>query len=348
MIATAFDSFETAQQKYPDLLHHVNAIREAGAQVLFDVDATKLDKVKALTAYKGQWDRVVFNFPHVGQGITDQDRNVRANQTLVLNFFRSVAPLLRVGESTVPASGASATSKSSKKGGKKGSSSSNGNKKGKKRASDSDDDGNDDDDDDDDDGDLTMADMDTDANSAIASIPPPPTTSGTVLITLRTVSPYSLWSLPHLGSRGPLLAPSILPKPLPKQPQPTFGVVRSFEFDPAEWQGYEHRRTIGYVPGVSSLPNDDLNLSAKERGEKKRLDKEAQDRRDKEDKLGGELTRRGGKALMRTYEFQLVNGGRPEAVSASVSATGANGVGLKARGGKAGRIAYGEGDFDYE
>ncbi|KAG5460512.1 MAG: hypothetical protein BJ554DRAFT_7432, partial [Olpidium bornovanus] len=36
----------------------------------------------------------VFNFPHTGSGIKDQDRNVRANQELLLSFFASAAGLL--------------------------------------------------------------------------------------------------------------------------------------------------------------------------------------------------------------------------------------------------------------
>lgn len=47
-------------------MEHVNAIRAAGATVLFDVDATQLNKCKEVRDAKGRWDRVVFNFPHVG------------------------------------------------------------------------------------------------------------------------------------------------------------------------------------------------------------------------------------------------------------------------------------------
>lgn len=66
LIATAFDSQATAEEKYPDLMIHVKAIRDAGAKVIFGVDATNLHKNKDITEHKGLWDRVVFNFPHVG------------------------------------------------------------------------------------------------------------------------------------------------------------------------------------------------------------------------------------------------------------------------------------------
>lgn len=300
---------------------HVKAIRDAGAKVIFGVDATNLHKNKDITEHKGLWDRVVFNFPHVGalvirspstvkvtdnglclshtgQGITDQDRNVRANQTLILNFFRSVGPLLRVGTSSAT-NPHIAKSNAAKKG--KAPIKGKAPVKSKRPRADSDDD----------DDEPIPAEEDADSDDEelpvnLALAPPPPTTSGTVLVTLRTVSPYSLWCLTHLGTRGSLLAPSILPRPLPKTAQPNYLVVRSFEFDPAEWEGYEHRRTVGFKEGVSSEKNDDLVLSARERGEKRREEKEAKERSEREERAGGELVRKGGKALMRTYEFELV------------------------------------------
>jgi 25S rRNA (uracil2634-N3)-methyltransferase len=67
-------------------------LREKGARVLFGVDATRLEKTSAL---KGKvFDRIVWNFPHVGKGITDQDRNILSNQILILGFLRSAARYL--------------------------------------------------------------------------------------------------------------------------------------------------------------------------------------------------------------------------------------------------------------
>lgn len=140
-----------------------------------------------------------------------------------------------------------------------------------------------------------------DRNLALTLAPPPPTTAGTVVITLRTGSPYSLWSLPHLGTRGALIAPSILPRPHPTTPQPTYLIVRSFEFSPADYEGYEHRRTIGFKEGVSSNANDDLTMTARERGEKKR---EAKEEIEQEERLKRGAEER--KGTMRTYEFELV------------------------------------------
>lgn len=86
LCCTAFDSESTAAEKYPDLASHVDALRAAGATVLFGVDATKLEDYKevrecaGLGKGKGKgaerelggiddgggFDKIVFNFPHIG------------------------------------------------------------------------------------------------------------------------------------------------------------------------------------------------------------------------------------------------------------------------------------------
>ena len=105
----------------------------------------------------------------------------------------------------------------------------------------------------------------------------------------------------------PLIAPSILPRPLPPTAQPNYIILRSFEFSPADYEGYEHRRTVGFKDGVSSGKNEDLNLTARERGEKRREEKELVERGEKE--LRAEMGNKTGKerkGAMRTWEFELV------------------------------------------
>jgi len=111
--ATTLDSEEDCYAKYPDSKLIVSLLKSKGVDVHFEVDATKLEKTAALRGRR--WDRVVWNFPHAGdffppnpslmlnltlprgKGITDHDRNIHHNQTVIMGFLRSVAPFLSVG-----------------------------------------------------------------------------------------------------------------------------------------------------------------------------------------------------------------------------------------------------------
>ncbi|KAK9451201.1 uncharacterized protein V1518DRAFT_412823 [Limtongia smithiae] len=61
-------------------------------KLLFKVDATALNRTKHVRTRK--FGSIVFNFPHTGSGMTDQDRNVRQNQELLVGFLKSAIPLL--------------------------------------------------------------------------------------------------------------------------------------------------------------------------------------------------------------------------------------------------------------
>jgi 25S rRNA (uracil2634-N3)-methyltransferase len=62
--ATAYDSEEDCYGKYADAREIVAGLRQKGVEVLFCVDATKLEKLSSL---KGrQFDKIVWNFPHAG------------------------------------------------------------------------------------------------------------------------------------------------------------------------------------------------------------------------------------------------------------------------------------------
>ncbi|KAF9087520.1 hypothetical protein BGX29_005260 [Mortierella sp. GBA35] len=90
--ATTLDTFTTMTEKYIDAQENVKELEDAGATVLFEVDATKLSKIKS---FKGKrFSKIVFNFPHAGAGIKDQDRNVVSNQKLLRSFFESATPYL--------------------------------------------------------------------------------------------------------------------------------------------------------------------------------------------------------------------------------------------------------------
>ncbi|KAJ1302433.1 hypothetical protein OPQ81_002751 [Rhizoctonia solani] len=99
--ATAYDSESDCFSKYPDAEAHVSALRSAGATVLFGVDARHLEKTFPPKTSK-KWDKVVWNFPHVGLSIADQDRNIVANQSTLLGFLASVKPYLAEGVTPDP------------------------------------------------------------------------------------------------------------------------------------------------------------------------------------------------------------------------------------------------------
>ncbi|KAI5359847.1 putative 25S rRNA (uridine-N(3))-methyltransferase BMT5 [Septoria linicola] len=95
--ATSYDSQDDLFAKYnPQAEEHVKYLEEEGQHVLYNVDATKLDKNKPLAkaAADGKYDVVLFNFPHVGGKSTDVNRQVRFNQELLVNFFDTVQRLL--------------------------------------------------------------------------------------------------------------------------------------------------------------------------------------------------------------------------------------------------------------
>lgn len=167
-----------------------------------------------------------------------------ANQLLILRLLVSVAPYLTHG--TVPTYAANV----------------------KKRAAR----GSDDEDDDE-------SEDDTETAAYLAALPDasaeralrPPARQGSVLITLRNASPYTLWNVPLLAKRlRTVLAPIAASAPaLPKNMRAPsvadaerngaqYTLWRSFEFFPQDWPGYSHRRTVGWVEGLSTSQNEDL------------------------------------------------------------------------------------------
>ena len=65
--ATAYDTEAECCSKYPDAAEIINALREKGVEILFGVDATKLEKHSSLRNRK--FDRIVWNFPHAGKSL---------------------------------------------------------------------------------------------------------------------------------------------------------------------------------------------------------------------------------------------------------------------------------------
>lgn len=82
MIATCLDTRSVLLEKYPQAEAHIDALLAAAedkgeVKVLYGVDATKLGGKEVK---RGGFDRIVFNFPHVGGLTKDVNRQVRYNQ----------------------------------------------------------------------------------------------------------------------------------------------------------------------------------------------------------------------------------------------------------------------------
>lgn len=91
LIATCFDSAMALAEKYPQSTRNIQELENATCKdetvkvkILYGVDATKLGKgglgSGGKEVKKGDFDRIVFNFPHVGGLTKDVNRQVRHNQ----------------------------------------------------------------------------------------------------------------------------------------------------------------------------------------------------------------------------------------------------------------------------
>ncbi|KAI9229158.1 MAG: hypothetical protein DHS80DRAFT_14438 [Piptocephalis tieghemiana] len=98
VVATAFDEEDVALKKYgeSEVGDNVQCLRDCEAKVLFGVDATCLEQCKELRG--ASFTRIIFNFPHVGAGIKDQARNIKANQQLISSFLSSAQAFLNMNQ----------------------------------------------------------------------------------------------------------------------------------------------------------------------------------------------------------------------------------------------------------
>jgi len=85
----------------------------------------------------------------------------------------------------------------------------------------------------------------------------PPNRQGTLLITLLNQNPYTLWNLPKLATKPPPPPPSHSLTQREKS-QPRYKLLRSFEFRPEVYEGYAHRRTLGFKEGLSKGENEEI------------------------------------------------------------------------------------------
>ena len=253
ILATSYDTEAEVYEKYPDARAIIAQIRaKAGLHadriLAFGVDAGALHKCEAVTGNRKddprRWSKVWFGFPHVGAGHKDEQRNVLANQLMLLRFLVSIAPYLTQGRAPAYVTG---------------------------KARRSSDDEDEDEDEDNPAGHRHAGEDEFLSEHTIWRPLSPPMRQGSVLITIRNTPPYTLWNVPMLGKKlrsvfGAIAASA--PPPPKGTFMPTLADVdragaeyvvwRSFEFDPQMWKGYSHRRTVGFVEGLSTSNNEDL------------------------------------------------------------------------------------------
>lgn len=92
IVATCLDSEAELHAKYPEAREFVAGIEESAGRVILQVDCRNLNQIPSL--HSNTFDRIIWNFPHTGSGISDKARNIREQQALLSAFFASAAPLL--------------------------------------------------------------------------------------------------------------------------------------------------------------------------------------------------------------------------------------------------------------
>ena len=106
IIATGLDTLDQVMTKYASSSQLCRLAGDgSNIHTLHSFDATTLDSNKSLRSlFRQRWQqrlptRIVFNFPHTGAGIKDRARNIRAQQTMLLEFFKSVLRLYCTAQS---------------------------------------------------------------------------------------------------------------------------------------------------------------------------------------------------------------------------------------------------------
>ncbi|SCV00918.1 LAME_0G12838g1_1 [Lachancea meyersii CBS 8951] len=103
LLVTSFDNSPSELKlKYPKSFEaNYDFLLENGVKVFFRIDATNLIKAFKISK-KTTWSKIagsewaikpvefiLFNFPHTGKGVKDQDKNIRDHQELILGFLES-------------------------------------------------------------------------------------------------------------------------------------------------------------------------------------------------------------------------------------------------------------------
>ncbi|KAF8428580.1 hypothetical protein EV426DRAFT_584893 [Tirmania nivea] len=98
LTSTTYDHYPVLLEKYPQCSSTVttllspNPTNPTNHTVLHSIDATH--PLKPITKQSGSWDAIIFLFPHTGGITKDCDRQIRANQELLLGFFKAARGLI--------------------------------------------------------------------------------------------------------------------------------------------------------------------------------------------------------------------------------------------------------------
>jgi len=167
VIATTFDSKEVCAKKYEDAKANKLDIRKMNGEILHNVDARNLLGTHD-GLFKQAFDRIIFNFPHLGHGEKDMEKNIRDHQEFFEHFFRSAVECLK------------------------------------------------------------------------------PDSRSEIHVSLKEGEPYKSWKIGPCCTRG----------------APNLEIKTAISFQPQQWPGYEHRRTIGFEPLFSTQDNLDIQKGA--------------------------------------------------------------------------------------
>lgn len=90
------DSEPQVRNKYPSTITENLEFLQNNEQsnVIFEIDGTKLEKYKSFKKKLATFSACVFNFPHLGNSINNQDRNILQHQKLLLGFFESAKKMI--------------------------------------------------------------------------------------------------------------------------------------------------------------------------------------------------------------------------------------------------------------
>ena len=99
LIASSYESEETLVRVYPGIGDTIKELKDLGANVLFEVDATKINKNMKHIFHGNEnklFDRIIWNFPctAIGNGQDGQNQQMEENKELVRKFVRKASKLL--------------------------------------------------------------------------------------------------------------------------------------------------------------------------------------------------------------------------------------------------------------